>query len=148
MKQRTRIAKREDLSHILRERGCKVTPARLAILNVLEKSGKPLSVEKIIHALVTKKLDKVTIYRTLATLKECHLIRQIDFQHGHAHYELSSLGDHHHAVCVKCQTVEDVTPCNLEAMTKTALKQSGFAEITEHALEFFGVCRDCQRVSP
>ena len=88
--------------------------------------------------------DQATVYRTMTVLKESGLIRQIDFQHGHAHFELTSLGDHHHVVCVQCDAVADVYSCDLRTMTQQALSQSGFAEIKDHTLEFFGVCRNCQ----
>jgi Fe2+ or Zn2+ uptake regulation protein len=132
-------------SEILRAKAHKATPIRLAILQVLEKAGKPLSVHQLMKKLGAKiELDQATVYRTMTALKDSGLIRYIDFQHGHAHFELATLGDHHHVVCVSCHTVEDVYNCDLKTMTRQALRQSGFAEIKDHALEFFGVCQQCQ----
>lgn len=128
----------------LREAGQRATPARLAILAVLEKTKKPLSVEKINQKLGDKKIDYVTVYRTVNILKEIGIVRQIDLHHGHAHYELAALGDHHHVVCMKCDRIEDVDNCSVEAdMYDKALQQSGFASIAQHSLEFFGLCQQC-----
>jgi len=121
----------------------RATPARIAILGVLEQEKRPLSVEKIIGTIGDENIDYVTAYRTITSLKKAGLIRQIDFQHNHAHFELASLGDHHHVVCLKCDTVADVTDCNVGNMQKFALRESGFREITQHSLEFFGVCKRC-----
>lgn len=127
----------------LRERGCKATPARLAILLLLEREKKPLSVERILARLPKRALDYVTAYRTVTLLKELGMVRQIDFHHGHAHYELASLGDHHHVVCVQCNAVTDIPHRNSHQMLQTALADSGFSSITDHSLEFFGVCSSC-----
>lgn len=129
-----------DTLHSLKLR---VTPSRLAVLAVLEQEKRPLSVEKIISLIGEKNIDYVTTYRTITALKKAGLVRQIDFQHNHAHFELASLGDHHHVVCVKCDKISDVENCNLDAMQKKALRESGFQDITEHSLEFFGVCKKC-----
>jgi Fur family ferric uptake transcriptional regulator len=128
----------------LQSRAHKATPSRLAVLITLEQAQQPLSVQRLMKLLSRNRFDQATVYRTLATLKHLGLIRQIEWQHGHAHYELSSLGDHHHVICRQCHSVEDVRECNLETMTRRALRQSGFAEITEHSLEFFGLCRKCK----
>lgn len=135
-----------NFTKALHEVGQRVTPARLLVLSVLEKEKRPLSVEAIIGVIGKKSIDYVTAYRTITMLKKASLVRQVDFQHNHAHYELSSLGDHHHVVCVKCDAVADVTDCGIAQMQKTALRESGFQEITEHSLEFFGICKKCAAV--
>ena len=133
----------QDFKVQLREKGCRVTPARLAVLSLLQSEKRPLSVEKIISSIGQSEIDYVTAYRTVTLLKELGLVRQIDFHHGHAHYELASLGDHHHVVCVKCDKVAEVTRCNAKRIEQDILKESGFSEITDHALEFFGICNTC-----
>ena len=132
-----------NFKEILHNAKQRVTPSRLAVLAVLEKEKRPLSVEKIIKSIGEKNIDYVTAYRTITSLKKVGLLKQIDFQHNHAHYELASLGDHHHVVCVQCDKVTDVEHCNIDAMQKNALRESDFQEITQHSLEFFGVCKKC-----
>jgi len=139
--------KRNHWRRQLQSHSHKVTPSRLAVLSVLEQAQQPLSVQRLMKLLSRQRFDQATVYRTVATLKKLGLVRQIEWQHGHAHYELSSLGDHHHVICRRCHTVEDITECDLNSMTQRALRASGFAEINEHALEFFGVCQKCKRQS-
>lgn len=132
-----------NFKEMLHEAGQRVTPARVAVLSVLEKEKRPLSVEKIISSIGENDIDYVTAYRTVTMLKKAGLVRQIDFQHNHAHYELASLGDHHHVVCTKCSKVVDVLPCSMKNMITDALEASKFAEINQHSLEFFGICKKC-----
>lgn len=132
-----------DFTVQLREKGCRATPARLRILSILGQEKRPLSVEKIITAAGKNAMDYVTVYRTVTLLKEIGLVRQIDFHHGHAHYELASLGDHHHVVCTKCDRVVEIDRCNAKRMERDVLEESGFMRITDHSLEFFGICKTC-----
>src|SRR5690348_15697489 len=127
----------------LRSAGYKATPQRLALLSVLEKASEPLSIQEILLRCHAQSIDQATIYRTLKTLADIGLVRQVDFAHAHAHFELATGDDHHHLICTSCGRVEDVTGCDFDRLAKRALKHSSFASIDRHSLEFFGTCRKC-----
>ncbi|MFA5954068.1 MAG: Fur family transcriptional regulator [Patescibacteria group bacterium] len=129
----------------LRSVGERVTPARLALLRVLKRTRRPMSIQAIMRDLEPLGADQVTAYRSLHALEQKGLIRQVDLRHGHAHYELAG-SDHHHLVCLRCGAVEDFTGCGVDAMARRALKQSRqFARITQHAVELFGYCKRCEK---
>lgn len=130
---------------LLRAKSYRVTRQRLAVLEVLGRTRRPVRAQEILYHLREKSFDQATIYRTLLTLKNSGIVKQIDFQHGAAYYELADRREHHHAICTRCERVEDVADCCVEGMDSAALRQSGFAEITQHALEFFGVCKGCKQ---
>ncbi len=135
----------ESFKTVLRKSGYKVTDSRIAILEVFKKNKKPLSAQEIIDIL-PRGTDQVTVYRTLKSFKEKGVIKQIDLRHNHAHYELADLAEHHHLICLKCGKVEDVHRCGVEAVESSVLKSSKhFAEIKQHALEFYGICKACMR---
>ena len=128
---------------MLRKAGYKATPSRLAIIEVFKKARKPMSAQNIIDALPSD-TDQATIYRTLKALNDKGIIKQIDLRHNHAHYELANVAEHHHLICLRCGKIEDVHHCNLETMQDAVLKSSKhFAEIQQHALEFYGICKSC-----
>ena len=134
---------KEYFRTIFRQAGYKATPARVTILTFLTDAKKPVSVPELVQKLGAEQIDAVTAYRTLNILKAAGLVRQIDFHHDHAYYELTSWGEHHHAICVQCDRIEDIKDCCVETMEKVALEQSGFSTITQHSLEFFGICKQC-----
>ncbi len=136
--------KKADLKNLLREKSCKVTPTRLAVLEVLQRAKKPMNAAQISQILGSSH-DQVTVYRTLQTLETAGIIKQITFHDRAAYYEPAAMDEHHHAVCTNCHAVEDITDCCLASMEKTALKQSNFAFITRHSLEFFGLCKRCAK---
>ncbi len=137
------MSSKENFKEILRKSGYKATPSRLAILDTFRKTRRPMSAQEIINAL-PRDTDQATVYRTLKSLKEKGVIKQIDLRHNHAHYELANLAEHHHLICLHCGRIEDVTHCGVEAMESTVIRNSKhFAEIKQHALEFYGICKSC-----
>ena len=132
------------MNKLLYDAGYKTTPGRLAILELLEKSKKPLGIAKITRGLRGKKLDPVTVYRVLDVLEKVGLVRKVDLRHGHADYEFAATDDHHHLVCVRCGRIEDFKGCDLDSLARKAIRDSNkFAKITQHSLEFFGTCKVC-----
>lgn len=139
------MRKEEDHKGILRKSGYKATPSRLAILGLMEKAKSPMSAQDIIDSL-PRDADQATVYRTLKSLNEKGIIKQIDLRHNHAHYELADLAEHHHLVCMQCGKIEDVHHCGVEEIQGIVLKGSKrFSEIKQHALEFYGICKTCAR---
>lgn len=134
-------------SELLKARGLKSTPARNAILTVLSRAKKPLTVEQIGEKLKEVDVDMATLYRTVVRLTDEGLLRHVDFQHGHAHYELKdSQNDHHHIICTKCHMVEDFIGCDFSDLTRRALSQTkNFKTVSEHSLELFGLCKKCEK---
>lgn len=123
----------------------KATPARLAILEVLEHSNRPLSAEEIKLRLPRGKTDLATIYRNLEMLKEKKWVSALNISSQTAYYELSRHKHHHHLVCEGCGRIEALAECRAGKFSEKVLKQKGFAQIIRHSLEYFGQCKNCAR---
>lgn len=119
----------------------KSTEPRLKILLALESSKKPVSAE----ALITQtRLDKATVYRVLNFLKSKSIVRLIDLRQGKSLYELQlNNHHHHHIICTKCGTIESIDLCLFNNISADVLQCSGFAKISDHSMEFFGLCKKC-----
>jgi Fe2+ or Zn2+ uptake regulation protein len=145
------MPKLDPSKETLRKSGYKATPPRIAIMGMFAKNKHPLSAQGVVEHLRaergrTAKIDQATVYRTLKSLKEKGILRTVDLRHNHAHYELATLGDHHHIICLRCGKIEDVPHHGVEAMERTIIQNSKhFAEIRQHALEFYGICKACAR---
>jgi len=128
----------------LREHGSKATPGRIAILSVLQKNRKPMSVADIISSL-PQKLNQTTVYRALETLTQNGAIQRVDLGHTHAHYEITEgTSHHHHITCLKCNKIKDLAVCAYKTFAEKALREaSEFAEIKNHSFEIFGICKNC-----
>jgi Fur family ferric uptake transcriptional regulator len=139
------LSMKTDFASMLRKAGLKATPARLSILAAFSKKHLPLSADDVTAALKGKKVDAVTVYRTLASLEKSSILKRVDLRKGSAHFEMAD-DHHHHIVCKGCGDIEDFELCNAEAVSRQALKESKrFSEIQEHSLELFGLCKSCAK---
>ena len=121
----------------------KATPARLAILEVLEHVEKPFSAEEIKTALGSRSIDLATVYRNLELLRANGWVLPVNLDSQTAYYELARREHHHHVVCEVCGQVAELADCGLAGIPKRLFKKIGFAKITRHSLEYFGLCQKC-----
>lgn len=133
------------LADLLRKRALKVTRLRIAILAILQKAHSPVGAPEIIAAAKSQGANYVTVYRALNALEKASIIRRVNLRHNHADYELlSGNDDHHHLVCQSCGKIESFENCAANELANAILaKSKTFATINDHALEFFGQCKDC-----
>src|SRR5258708_13829802 len=98
----------------LRSVSLKVTPARLGVLAVLEKTDTPLDINEVISYLNTQniKVDKVTVFRIMNVLTLKGLAVPIQLNEGKLRYEHADKEDHHHFVCEKSGAIQDISDCN------------------------------------
>ncbi len=142
----TSLMKTDSAQSTLRNASLRATVPRIAVLNRLQAADLPVSVDDLYRTLRAKKIDRVTIYRTLQSFAEAHLVRAVDLKRGHMLYELHDEHDHHHLVCVSCGLTEDFTGCNFDELSSQALKKSrSFTSVSEHSLELFGTCTSCTK---
>ncbi len=122
----------------------KRTPARAIIVEFLSKSSSPVDVEQIIQFLRSKSLNtnKVTIYRTLDFLYDNGFVDKLEFGEGKFRYEVKK-GEHHHLICEKCKSVEDISDCAVDILEEEIRNKKEFL-VKRHSLEFFGICKNCQ----
>jgi Fe2+ or Zn2+ uptake regulation protein len=132
----------------LKIKGCRFSAVRNFILNLLNKSKKPLSVFDLQKQFKKKKLsaNKTTLYRELNSLKKEGIILEVQLKNNKRWYEPAQRHHHHHIVCLKCDKVEDFVGCDSKKLINEALKQApDFAEITNHNFDFFGLCKSCAK---
>lgn len=124
--------------------GLKNTPSRLAVLSVLEKENKPLSVLEIYEP-IKDKADLATVYRNLEVFRENNLVDRVEFGEGKYLYEIRK-EDHHHLICLNlyCGKVEDIEDKFMSEWEREIKETKGFL-VKNHSVEFFGLCKDCQK---
>ncbi len=130
---------------ILRERGFRITVGRLKLLALLERAGKPLSIQNIVSSWNGKLPDVATLYRSLTDLTAAGIICRTFLNTGVAHFEYTpDRTHHHHVVCTGCGSIEEIEECSVDLLEKKILRESAqFTKINTHNLEFFGECNKC-----
>lgn len=134
-----------DIPSTLRAKGFRVTGVRIELLRLLERSGKPLSIQNILSLWKESPPDQTTLYRSLTDLSSAEIVRRIDLNTGIAHFEYTpDRPHHHHIVCNECGMIEEINDCSVDVLQKKiSAASTKFREITTHNLEFFGRCLKC-----
>jgi len=133
-----------ESSSQLKKGGLKVTSARLKIMDIFKHSQKPLNIKQIAARLKGLDIDLVTLYRNVESLKNLGFIKEVRLKDRQAHYELKTEKHHHHIICQNCGKISDIQNCNIDIADPQFLKAHGFSKITDHSLEFFGICKKCK----
>jgi len=124
----------------------KITPQRIAVLNILARSNRHPSVE-LVYEEVRKDFPTTslaTVYKTVTLLKELNEILELGFPEGGNRYDGARPYPHPHLICTKCHKIVDPNLESLEGVTQELASETGF-QIISHRLDFFGICPGCQK---
>jgi Fur family peroxide stress response transcriptional regulator len=135
---------KESMISQMRKKGLKVTPQRLAIIDVLIEQGDLHPGACLVYKKAKKKIKSLSLSTTYATLNElsCHgIIKTLQFDSMENRYE-GNLEEHINLICEKCKKILDYNvPITVDP--KTIMKKTGFS-VTDTRLEYYGYCRDCR----
>jgi len=123
----------------------RMTKQRETILDVLKRSGVPLTAEDIAGQCTQQKhvLALSTIYRNLEKLTGLGSVQKALYPDGIARYELT--GQHHHyLICTVCNRIQTIDACPLQQLETGIALATGF-EITGHQMNLFGRCPACRQ---
>lgn len=123
----------------------KITPQRMAIAKILAESEDHPDIETIYNRLKNDfpRMSLATVYRNVMVMKSLGEVLEIGFPDGGNRYEGNRTAPHPHAVCERCRKIVDLETGVMADLVRTIEKESGFA-ITNHRLDFFGLCSDCR----
>jgi len=132
------------LEVVLRDMGCKVTPQRLAIYEVLKNCNMHPTAETIYNIISSDypTMSLATVYTTLDLLKETGIIQELNIAGNTSRYDVISK-PHPHILCTKCGRIENMDISLPKNMVSKAKKISGY-DIQSFQLYFFGVCPYCR----
>ena len=140
---------RPSLMKELASRHVRMTPQRRLLVNIIQDSPRHLDAATLLK--MARKhdpdIDRATVYRTLALLKNRGLIDELDLMHieGEKHYyEAKTNRDHCHMACFRCGAIMEYTSSAFERLKHEMAQQSGF-QIRVVRLEAGGMCKQCQQ---
>jgi Fur family ferric uptake transcriptional regulator len=138
----------ERIGELLRSRGLRRMPSRIAVLTVLGPFDGHLTVadihERILAAAPedSQRPDLATVYRAVTTLVDQGVLHALAVE-GVTTYGLAAT-PHHHAVCNVCGTIIEVPAKRLTTALEHAIEGSSFTLSEQAGLTLHGVCPDCQ----
>jgi Fur family transcriptional regulator, ferric uptake regulator len=140
---------RPSLMKALAAKGVRITAQRRLLVGIIQDSPRHLDAASLLE--LAKKqdpdIDRATVYRTIALLKDRGLIDELDLMHieGEKHYyEAKTSRDHCHMACFRCGAIMEYTSSAFERLKQEMAQQSGF-QIRVVRLEVGGICKQCQK---
>lgn len=131
----------------LRERGLRLTPQRLMILELLERSSGHVAPEDIYQQVHRRfpMINRSTVYRTLDTLEDLGVVRHGHVEDGAARYHLAHEAHHLHLTCHGCGGALEVDDLAFADPFLRALRErfSFEADLTHFPIS--GLCVECAR---
>jgi Fur family peroxide stress response transcriptional regulator len=139
----------EQIIKVLRDKGHRITPQRLALLKIIAKSEGHPSVEQIYERMKADfpTTSLATIYKTLTLLKDVGEVLELNFATAGSHYNGNKPYPHPHVICTRCGQILDRESVALAEISQEMARLTGY-EITHHQLNFFGLCPECQKAGP
>jgi Fur family transcriptional regulator, peroxide stress response regulator len=129
----------------IKERGLKITPQRIAIIDVLADETLCHPGANFIYREARKKVKSLslsTVYSTLNELCRLNLIKMLEFDKGENRFE-GNITPHVNLICKKCNRILDYSlPVSINP--KEFLKKSRFW-VTDTRLEYYGYCQECRK---
>ncbi|HMM22372.1 MAG TPA: transcriptional repressor [Selenomonadales bacterium] len=134
-----------EIITFLREKDCRVTTQRKAILESLAKCGQFFSAQQVFDKVKRAHPDMSfdTIYRNLNLFSAFGILQQIHLPKGDGSVFEITASPHPHLVCLSCGKIRCV---DNELVDLTVLNEavgSGFI-ICRYSLEFYGYCSACR----
>ena len=130
----------------LSEKGYRLTPQRMMILQAIENSADHISAEEIYAQVVAKypHVNVSTVYRTLELLKRLGLVTETNLGEGRVRYHPAEKGRHHHLVCRECGAIIDLDDSLLAPLKSALLREYKFNADLRH-LAILGRCVNCRK---
>ena len=141
----TGLSRLDHMVDKLKEKGFRLTPQRIAIVDILANSCEHPGVEQI-HEEIMKRFSTTslaTVYKTVSLLKELGEVMEIGFGDENR-YDGKNPQPHPHIMCVKCKSITDPDLSALDTLSGELAEETGY-KILSHHLDFFGICPQCQQ---
>lgn len=135
------------ITSLLREKGFKVTPQRLAIYKILAGTKSHPSAEMIFSKLQPQypTMSLATVYKTVDILREIGLIQVLNVGEDSFRYD-ADVSMHPHIRCSHCGRVDDLHEIDPTDFINDVAGKTAY-RLTGQQFYFYGICPDCQLLS-
>ncbi|HVT88268.1 MAG TPA: Fur family transcriptional regulator [Tepidisphaeraceae bacterium] len=132
---------------VLQQSGLRRTPVRLGVIDLLMRSGRPMSVPHIL-AKMKGTVDTVTVYRTLHAFVRKKLVHRVRGSDRSWLYAISVSDErpqhlHPHFVCDDCGKVECLEHVQIPHTLLSSLGVNGKYKVRWPEVVLHGLCPKC-----
>jgi len=131
---------KDCLAH-LKQKGFKLTPQRVAVIEYLEGNSSHPSAADLFKQ-VKKKYPMIsfaTVYNTLKILGEAKEIKPLTIGFDKVNFDPNT-EQHDHFYCRKCGKIIDIVP-----EKKMKIEEIEGHQIKDHQIYYYGICSECMK---
>ena len=135
-----------NLKTVLRNKGFKITPQRIAVIEEIIKDRGHRDSEAIYLAIKSSNIhvSRATVYRTLDILVQNQFVRKLNIGDGGALYESKIDSLHHdHLICDTCGKIVEFMDSDIENLQENIANKYQFS-LQRHIHHLFGICKECR----
>jgi len=138
----------DNLVNQIKATGHRITPQRLAILEILLTSDSHPTVDQIYEQIRSDfpMTSRATVYKTISLAKDLGAVLELEFSQGSNRYDGRHPYPHPHVICTQCDQVLDADGLEIQPLQQQIVRKTGY-KIMNHRMDFFGVCPECQQAS-
>lgn len=125
----------------MEEQGHRLTAPRRAVLEAIDATVAPFTVEDLCDVLPG--VGRATVFRTIRLLQDLSVLCRVPLEDGSVRYQLSQGGHHHHLVCRNCGQVSEFSDPGIDALILENAEAEGFT-LDGHSVELYGRCSRCK----
>ena len=138
---------RDQFIQILRQKGYRVTPERLALFREVYSQHGHIDADALLDSIQRQglKVSRATLYRNLDLMAELGFVRKVRLGGNRLLYEHVHAGQRHdHLVCTECGRVAEFVSPGIVAMQREICRAHGF-DPDDHTLQIHSVCVECRQ---
>lgn len=137
---------RREIGEFFEARELRSTPQRYAVMEFLLAGRVHATAEEIFDAVNRRdpRSSRATIYNNLRALVEAGLVREVALKGRAAKFE-AHVDRHHHFICDRCGTIEDI---EWFAVPPPGRRVLGARTLRTCELILRGLCKACADLSP
>jgi Fur family peroxide stress response transcriptional regulator len=136
---------KESIIKKMREERLKLTPQRLAVIEVLVDKTPLHPSAYLIHHDASKKVKSLslsTVYSILNEFSKRGIIKMLEFDKMENRYE-SNITEHINLICKGCKKIMDFK-LPFKINTHEVARKTGF-RVTDRRFEYYGYCEECKK---
>lgn len=128
-------AVRAQLDEFIRQKGLRRTTQRETVVQAVFAKDEHFTADELYERVrkSNSSTSRATVYRTLALLVECGLLRQIDLGDDQTTYDPNFLNRpaHNHLVCIDCGRVVEFEDDQIEELNEAVARRLGFRPLRQ-----------------
>jgi Fur family transcriptional regulator, ferric uptake regulator len=140
---------RDQLDAFLTSKGLRRTKQREVIIEAAFATDEHFNAEELLDMVrkIDRGVSRATVYRTLALLVECGLLREVDLGRDQTFYDPNFLDkpQHNHLICKDCDRVVEFEDEHIALLEDCITRRLGFSPATK-SIRIEANCNELSRV--